>query len=85
MKIIEVKIIQTSQKGQSILLIRTEKEQDQRFAPAMQQQVPTDLAEYIKRLIEVDQRISSAVTLSSEQIIKIAESKNGPGYGVGFD
>ncbi len=51
---LKVEIWPTSMTGFSILIMR--KPTDTKYMPAVQQTLPTDVAEYIKRLIEQDQR-----------------------------
>jgi hypothetical protein len=46
-------IISTSQKGYSLLVLR--KPDDSKRRPSVQQQVPTDVAVYLKSLIDQDQ------------------------------
>lgn len=52
---LSIEIAKTSMCGQSLVTMR---KPDDKHLPSLQQTMPTDVAEYIKQLVEKDQRLA---------------------------
>lgn len=71
--ILKAEIRQTSMTGQSLFILR--KPEDQDFAPAVQQQFPTDVAQYLKRLIDHDQTEVTFERIQEESAVLLENLK----------